>query len=288
MSLALQQTVIDLYDQYTHHHIDRRTFLHKLSQLVGVAATANTLALLSNQAHAALIADNDPRLELKHINYQSLDQTIQGYLALPKDSPTALGAVIVIHENRGLNAHIKDVTRRLALAGFIAFAPDLLTPLGGTPEDEDAARQLISQLDKKQAIEQLHHVRLFLHNHPKSNQKVGAIGFCWGGGMVGEFAIASDKLQAGIVYYGKQPNSADVDKITSPLLLHYAGLDTRINEGIASFETALKKANKNYQLYIYEGVNHAFNNDTSTARYDKQAADLAWSRTIDFLQKQLA
>jgi carboxymethylenebutenolidase len=195
--------------------------------------------------------------------------------------------VIVIHENRGLNAHIEDVTRRMAAEGFLALAPDLLSPLGGTPANEDTARDMIGKLDGQKTVQDLLAAMRYLEKHAHGNGKVGAVGFCWGGGMVGELAVNAPGLDAGVVYYGRQPQAGNVAKIKAPLLLHYAGLDTRINEGIPAFEEALKKANKKYSLHLYEGANHAFNNDTSQARYSKPAAEQAWARTIAFFREYL-
>jgi len=196
--------------------------------------------------------------------------------------------VIVIHENRGLNAHIEDVARRLALEGFFVLAPDLLSPLGGTPADSDQARESIGKLVPEETLQNLVAAVGHLAKQPHGNGRVGAIGFCWGGGMVGQLAVHDPELDAGVVYYGRQPDAAEVEKIHAPLLLHYAGEDTRINAGIAAFETALKTAKKPYTLYVYDGVQHAFNNDTSEARYNEAAAKLAWTRTIAFLKENLA
>jgi carboxymethylenebutenolidase len=207
-------------------------------------------------------------------------------MARPKGA-AKLPAVIVIHENRGLNAHIEDVARRAALEGFLALAPDLLSPMGGTPANEDTARDMIGKLDGQQTVQNLIAAITFLETHAQGNGKVGAMGFCWGGGMVGELAVNAAALDAGVVYYGRQPKAAEVEKIKAPLLLQYAGQDARINEGIPAFEEALKKSNKPYTLYIYEGAQHAFNNDTGEARYNKSAAEQAWSRTIAFLKEHL-
>ncbi len=213
---------------------------------------------------------------------------MKGYLALPKDTAGKLPAVIVIHENRGLNPHIRDVTRRMALEGFVALAPDFLSPQGGTPENEDQAREMFSKLDMAATVANGEATRAFLAGYEKANGKVGAIGFCWGGGLVNRLAVASPELGAGVAYYGAQPPAEDVPKIKAPLLLHYAGLDERINAGIDAYKAALEKDGKTFELHVYDGVNHAFNNDTSAARYDKAAADLAWSRTVAFLKKYLA
>jgi carboxymethylenebutenolidase len=242
--------------------------------------------LEANQARAAIVAADDSRLEISRISYPTGTGDIKAYVARPK-AASRLPAVLVIHENRGLNAHIEDVARRMALEGFLAMAPDLLSPLGGTPSNEDTARDMIAKLDGKQTVQNATAGVTFLKRHSHGNGKTGAVGFCWGGGMVGDLAVNAPDLDAGVVYYGRQPNPADVEKIKAPLLLHYAGLDTRINQGIPGFEDALKKANTRYTLYVYDGANHAFNNDTAEARYNKQAADQAWARTIAFFKEHL-
>jgi carboxymethylenebutenolidase len=284
----MKQDIIDLYDEYTHAPLDRRVFLARLAKLAG--STAAALALIpmleANQARAALVPPNDARLETENVLYPGSEGSVRAYLARPKGA-MKLPAVIVIHENRGLNPHIEDVARRVALEGFLALAPDLLSPSGGTPANEDAAREIIGKLDAKQTVQNTVAAMRFLARHPLGNGKVGAIGFCWGGGLAGDLAVNAPELDAAVVYYGRQPQAADVPKIQAPLLLHYAGLDTRINEGIPAFEDALKKANKKYTLHLYDGANHAFNNDTSEARYNKQAAEQAWSRTIAFLKEHL-
>jgi len=284
----MDQKIIDLYDEYTHKPLDRRVFLERLATLTGSMAAALALAprLEANQARPAIIPPDDPRLTTSKITFPGRSGDIKAYLARPKGT-TKLPAVIVIHENRGLNAHIEDVARRVALAGFLAMAPDMLSPLGGTPANEDTAREMFGRLDAGQTVQNLVSAVSFLEKNPQSNGKVGAIGFCWGGGAVGDLAVNCPDLDAGVVYYGRQPGAADVAKIKAPLLLQYGGLDTRINAGIPPFEEALKKANKKYTLHIYEGANHAFNNDTSEARYHKQSAEQAWARTIAFLKENL-
>lgn len=286
----IDQRVIDLYDEYTHAPLDRRVFMERLARMMGSALAASQVLplLMTNSAQAGQISPDDIRLLSQRVKYNNGDTTLSGYLSQPHASAGKLPAVIVIHENRGLNAHIEDVARRLAAAGFLALAPDLLSPIGGTPADEDKARNMIGTLDSKQTVSHLRTTLNYLAQHTHSNGKVGAVGFCWGGGMVGELAVNEPKLGAGAVYYGRQPASADVAKIKAPLLLNYAGLDIRINDGIPAFEQALKAAGKTFELYHYEGVNHAFNNDTSAARYDKAAAELAWGRTVAFLHKYLA
>ena len=198
-----------------------------------------------------------------------------------------LPGVVVIHENRGLVPHIEDVTRRVALEGFLAIAPDALTPLGGTPEDPEKAPALIQKLDSQSTIQNYLAAVKYLKTHPGSTGKVGVIGFCWGGGMANQVAVNSPDLSAVVPYYGRQPASEDVPKIKASLLLHYAGLDEGINKGIPAFEEALKKASIDYKIYMYEGAQHAFNNDTNPARYNKEAAQLAWQRTISFLKEKL-
>jgi carboxymethylenebutenolidase len=284
----MDQRIIDLYDEYTHAPLDRRVFLARLAQLTGSTAAAMALVPLleANQARAALVSPEDQRLETSRTTYAGATGDIKAYIARPKGAGK-LPAVIVIHENRGLNPHIEDVTRRMALEGFLVLAPDLLSPQGGTPENEDTARDMIGKLDAQQTAQNLVAAVTSLEKHANGNGKVGAVGFCWGGGMVGDLAVNAPDLDAGVVYYGRQPKATDVEKIKAPLLLQYAGQDARINEGIPAFEEALKKANKPYTIYIYEGAQHAFNNDTSEARYSKSAAEQAWARTIAFFKEHL-
>jgi carboxymethylenebutenolidase len=264
----------------------RRDFLEKLTALTGSAAAAGAVfaGLENNYASAATIAEDDPRLKA---GFQKLDTEVAGYLVVPLAGDSHPG-VLVAHENRGLNAHIKDVTRRLALEGFIAFAPDYLFADGGTPEDPDKARDMIGTLKPDEILATSQRALKAINEHPVNRQhKTGAVGFCWGGGQVNRLAVADSSLKAAVVYYGEQPPADDVPKIAAPLLLHYAGLDDRINSGIKAFEAALKANKKTYEIHLYEGANHAFNNDTNAARYNKQAADLAWSRTVAFLKKYL-
>jgi len=213
---------------------------------------------------------------------------MKGYLVQPTAASAKLGSVIVVHENRGLNPHIRDVARRMALEGFIALAPDFLSPLGGTPENEDQAREMFGKLDASATAANAEASLKYLQTLPDANGNVGAIGFCWGGGTVNTFATKSPELKAGVAYYGAQPKADQVPAIKAALMLHYAGLDDRINAGIDDYKKALEANGKNFQIFVYDGVNHAFNNDTSSARYDKKAADLAWSRTVEFLKKNLA
>jgi carboxymethylenebutenolidase len=278
------QRVIDLFDRYTHGGMDRRQFLEKLTVLAGSSAAALALlpALENNYAQADLLPEGDPRIKTETIDVKGT----KVYLAHPT-SGDKWPAVLVIHENRGLNPHIKDVTRRLAAEGFLAGGADFLSQAGGTPADEDKAREMIGALDKAATEAAARDVVAALRARPDSNGKVGAIGFCWGGGLVNRLAVTDPTLDAGVAYYGMQPDPKDVAQIKAPLLLHYAGLDERINAGIPAYEAALKADGKTFELHTYDGVNHAFNNDTNTARYDKKAADLAWSRTVAFLRKSL-
>jgi len=284
----MDQKIIDLYDEYTHGLIDRRGFLKRLSILAGGTVAANILLPLieNNYANAEIVPEDDPRLYTDYIKYPGATGEVRASLARPKGD-AKLPGVVVIHENRGLNAHIEDVNRRVALEGFLAIAPDALSPLGGTPADPDQARSLIKKLDKKSTLENYLAAVKYLKTHPKSTGKVGVIGFCWGGGMANQVAVNFPDLSAAVPFYGRQPASEDVSQIKAPLLLHYAGLDERINKGIPAFEAALKAASVDYKLYMYEGAKHAFNNDTNAKRYNKEAAQLAWKRTISFLKEKL-
>jgi carboxymethylenebutenolidase len=288
----ITQEMIRVYDDYTHLTLDRRSFMQKLSRLAGSTAAAAAIVpmLEASKARAAIVAEDDPRLAAETITWPGAEGvTMSGYLVMPAEAAAPLPAVMVIHENRGLNPHIKDVARRMALEGFLALAPDFLAPAGGTPEDEEKAREMIQALDRPQTIANAVATVRFLKEHEKSNGKVGAIGFCWGGGMANQTAVnAGADLSAAVAYYGQAPEPADAAKIEAKVLLHYAGLDERINAGIPGYEEALKSAGVDYQVHIYEGLNHAFNNDTSSARYSKEAADLAWSRTVEFLKAALA
>ncbi|MES0026360.1 MULTISPECIES: dienelactone hydrolase family protein [unclassified Mesorhizobium] len=287
---AITQAMIDAYDEYTHLTLDRRRFMEQLTRLAGSGAAAAAIAplLAANSAQAAIVADNDPRVKAEDITYSGSSGEMKGYLVRPADQSGKLGTVIVVHENRGLNPHIKDVARRVALEGFVALAPDFLSPLGGTPADEDKARDMFTKLDASQVTADGLATIAYLKGEKDGNGKVGAVGFCWGGGTVNNLAVNAPDLAAGVAYYGMQPKAEDVAKIKAALLLHYAGLDERIDAGIDAYKKALDAAHVEYTLYVYDGVNHAFNNDTSAARYDKKAADLAWGRTVAFLKEKLA
>jgi carboxymethylenebutenolidase len=278
----MDRKFIDLFDRFTHGAMPRRDFLERLALLAGGTAAAGAILpiLENNYAHADTVAEDDPRLRTE---MPAIGEKMGGYLAFPQ-AGNRLPGVIVIHENRGLNPHIRDVTRRLALEGFVAYAPDYLYVLGGTPEDADKARDMIGTLKPDDILAVSRASLKAITRHPRCNGKVGAVGFCWGGGQVNTLAVADPALAAGVAYYGSQPKSG-IENIKAPLLLHYAGLDERVNAGIPAFEEALKANSKAYELYIYEGANHAFNNDTNAARYNKPAADLAWTRTVAFLKK---
>jgi carboxymethylenebutenolidase len=283
----MDQRIINLYDEFTHSVITRRVFLDRLAGLTGSSAAALALLpLLQNDyARAAIVPPDDARLAAETASYDANGTKISGYLARLK-SKGKRPAVIVIHENRGLNPHIQDVARRLALDGFLAYAVDMLSPLGGTPADEDKARDMIGTLDADQTAHRIASAVPFLERHAESAGKVGAVGFCWGGGMVNRIAIIAPDLEAGVAYYGAQPPAAQVKSIHAVLLLHYAGLDQRINAGIVAYEAALKADGKRFTVYVYPNANHSFNNDTSS-RYDKAAAELAWSRTVAFFRQEL-
>ena len=284
------QAMINAYDEYTHLTLDRRGFMEKLTKLAGSAGAAAAIAplLAANKASAEAIAAGDNRLDAKDVTYAGSKGEMKGYLVRPKSAAGKLGGVIIIHENRGLNPHIRDVARRMALEGFVALAPDFLSPLGGTPEDEDKARDMFTNLDPALTAANAEASLTYLAKLDGSNGKVGAVGFCWGGGLVNRFATISPELKAGIAYYGAQPPASDVPNIKAALLLHYAGLDDRINAGIDAYRKELQAGSKIFEIFVYDGVNHAFNNDTSAARYDKKAADLAWGRTVEFLKKYVA
>ncbi len=287
----VKQEVFDLYDAYAHNRIDRREFMEKLSTYAvgGVTVAALMSFMMPNYKTAIQVQQNDPRLKTEYITYQSPKGggTIKGLLSMPADTKKKkLGGVVVVHENRGLNPHIEDIGRRVALAGFISLAPDALTPLGGYPGNDDDGRALQSKRDRNEMLEDFIAAYDYLKDHKNCNGKVGVVGFCFGGGICNAMAVRIPDLAASVPFYGGQPAVEDVPKIKAPLLIHYAGLDTRINDGWPAYEAALKENKKEYTTYIYPDVNHGFNNDT-TPRYDKAAADLAWKRTIDFFTEKL-
>jgi carboxymethylenebutenolidase len=289
MSQRLPQAWIQLYDAYTHEHLDRRRFLDRMVQVTGgtAAATAAIAMLENNYAEAAIVAPDDARLVTERVTFPGAGGEMSGYLAMPAERDGPLPAIVVIHENRGLNPHIEDVARRAALEGFVVLAPDFLTPLGGTPADEDAARELIRELDAAATVENAVVAVRFLQAHAATTGAVGVTGFCWGGALTNQTAAAVPDLGAAVAWYGRQPSAAQAAQIRAPLMLHYAGLDERINEGIPAYTAALDAAGVTYTVHLYEGANHAFHNDTNAARYDKEAAELAWQRTIDFFKANL-
>ncbi len=283
----MDQKIIDLYDEYTHAALDRRVFLERLATLTGsVAVAMAVLPLLENRAVAAVVAPDDARVTASAVEIPGQGGSLRGYRVRPA-AGERLAAVVVVHENRGLNAHIEDVARRLAVAGFLALAVDFLSPLGGTPANEDEARDMIGKLDPAVTVANAMAAVAHLRADADGNGKVGAVGFCWGGGLVNRLAVNDPTLDAAVVYYGPTPDPADAAKIKAPLLLHYAGLDKRIDEGVPAYRAALDRAGVSYQVFTYEGVNHAFNNDTSAERYNAEAAKLAWDRTLAFLAEEL-
>ena len=288
----ITQEMVKLYDDYTHISLDRRGFMLDLTRIAGSrAAAAMILPLLAaNLASAAIVAADDLRLASEVVNWDGAHGAMRGYIVKPEGtmSGAILPGVLVIHENRGLNDHIRDIARRIALEGFVALAPDFLSPMGGTPTNEDKSREMIGKLDARELGENLVASAEYLRDQSfQTVNGLGAVGFCWGGGAVLRLAVDDPDMEAVVAYYGQQPPAEDVPSIKAKLLLHYAGLDDRIDAGIPAFRAAMDRAGTDYKLFVYDGVNHAFNNDTSAARYDKKAAQLAWERTIAFLKDTL-
>jgi carboxymethylenebutenolidase len=286
------QELLDLYDDYAHGRLSRRDFARRATAFAvgGITVEALLERLSPNYALAQQVKPDDVRINTETITYESPKGggKMRGLLARPKAEDAKFPAVLVIHENRGLNPYIEDVARRLAVQGFLALAPDALTPLGGYPGNDDEGRAMQAKRNPAQMIEDFIAAAELLKAHPKSNGKVGAVGFCYGGGVVNTLAFRIPKtIAAGVPFYGRQPSADNVPEIEAPLLIHYAGLDTRVNEGWPAFERALKASNKKYEAFIYPNVNHGFHNDT-TPRYDKQAAGLAWTRTIEFFKEHLS
>jgi carboxymethylenebutenolidase len=281
---------LKIFDQYVHGDISRRDFLSSVPKyaLLGLSAEALLEALNPRFAEAQQIAGNDPRIKASYVEFASPkgNGKIRGYLVQPANFKGKLPTVLVIHENRGLNPHIEDIARRLALDNFIAFAPDALFTLGGYPGDEDKARELFQKLDKTKTQADFLEAAKHLKKLPHGNGKVGAVGFCYGGGIVNYLATQLPDLAAGVPFYGAQPTAEDAAKIKAPLLIHYAGIDERINAGWPAYETALKQAGVNYEAHTYPNVQHGFNNDT-TPRYDAGTAKLAWDRTVSFFNVYL-
>jgi carboxymethylenebutenolidase len=285
------QELLDLYDYYVHGQIDRRGFLERAAKFaVGGLTAAALLEMLSPQyAFAAQVPKEDARVTSMYLKYPSPEGSgeMRGLFAKPAGATGKLPGIIVVHENRGLNPYIEDVTRRVAVAGFVAFAPDALYPLGGYPGNDDAGRTMQQKLDGKKITEDFVAATKFLHSHPDCNGSIGVTGFCFGGGMANTLAWRlPDIVKAAVPYYGGQPSAENAAKIKCPLLLHYAALDTRVNAGWPAYEAALKAAGVKYEVHIYPGVNHGFHNDT-TPRYDQAAAELSWKRTIEFFRKNL-
>lgn len=283
----MDQQIINLYDEYTHKPLPRSEFMKRLAILTGSTAAAVAILpfLEGNYAKAAVTPDDD--LFTEYITYPAVTGEMKAYVARPKKE-AKYGTVVVIHENRGLNAHIEDVARRAAKAGFLAIAPNALAPLGGTPANEDEARTLFTKLNQPETQTNFVNIFNYLKTRKDSNGKFGCVGFCWGGGMSNTLAVNVPELKAAVAFYGRQANTTDVPKIKAAVQLHYASLDERINAGIAAYEQALKDNKVTYELYMYPDVNHAFHNDTAPTRYNEAAAKLAWQRTIDFFRKYLA
>lgn len=285
----ISQEVFDLYDDYAHNRLDRRSFVEKLSlYAVGGVTLPSLMSFIMPDYKRQQIQPNDPRLNSSYVTYDSPNGggEIKGLLSMPSDADEKLGGIVVVHENRGLNPHIEDVGRRAALAGFISLAPDALTPLGGYPGTDDEGRELQRQRDRNEMLEDFIAAYDYLKKHPQCNGKVGVVGFCFGGWISNMMAARIPELAAAVPFYGGQVDAELVTAIQAPLLLHYGELDTRVNAGWPAYEEALKANNKSYEAHIYPDANHGFHNDT-TPRYDKEAAELAWSRTVDFFNKKL-
>lgn len=282
--------VLGLFDQYVHGQVSRRGFLKGAAKFAIAGTTAASLleALSPRFAEAKQVSEDDPRIKTRYVEYPSPNGygKVRGYLAEPAQAKGKLPTVLVVHENRGLNPHIEDITRRLALDNFIAFAPDALFPLGGYPGDEEKARELFPKLDQTKTKEDFVAAANVLKNLSEGNGKVGVVGFCYGGGIANYLATRLPDLGAAVPFYGGQPTAEEAAKIKAPLLIHYAGKDDRINAGWPKYEEALKAASVNYQAYIYPEVQHGFNNDT-TPRFDEAAAKLAWERTVTFFNQHL-
>jgi carboxymethylenebutenolidase len=286
----ISQEVFELYDDYAHNRINRRQFIDKLSTYaIGGLTVASLLSFISpNYKDKIQVRQDDKRLKSEFIEYESPKGggKIKGLLSRPADKKGKLPGIVVVHENRGLNPHIEDVGRRAGLSGFISLAPDALTPLGGYPGNDDDGRTLQRQRDRNEMLQDFIAAFEYLKNHPECTGKVGVVGFCFGGWISNMMAVEVPDLAAAVPFYGGQPKE-DIEKINAPLLLHFAELDKRVNAGWPDYEAALKANNKEYTAHMYPGVNHGFHNDT-TPRYDKEAAELAWNRTVDFFKKHLS
>ena len=283
--------VLQLFDKFVHGDISRREFLDRAAAyaVAGVGAAALLESLTPDFVAGQVVAEDDPRLATSFVEYDSPQGggCMRGYLARPTSAAARLPGVLVIHENRGLNPHIEDIARRLALEGYLAFAPDALTPLGGYPGSEDAARELFGRLNRDTLVNDFVAALEYLRGHADCTGSIGAVGFCFGGGMVNQLAARLPELDAGVAFYGSQVPADQVPRIEAPLLLHYAGIDERINAGWPAYEAALRENGVEYEAYVYEGANHGFNNDT-TPRFDADAAERAWRRTLDFFEAHLS
>lgn len=291
MSESIRQSAIALYDRYTHEGLDRRAFMSELTRLAGSAAAASALlaTIAADPAAAAIVAEDDKRIVGRRMSWPvGGGRMMKGYQVEPRTASKPLGSVLVIHENRGLNAHIEDVARRVGMAGYRALAVDFLSPAGGTPADQDAARAAIGKLDLGQSAADAVATLNLLRSLPGSNGKAGAVGFCWGGGMVNRIAVAAGRsLDAGVPYYGPAPDPSLAPRVEAAMQLHYAGLDERVNATGLPWSEALRAAGKTAEAHVYPGVNHAFHNDTSAERYNAEAAKLAWERTLDFFTRTI-
>ncbi len=280
----MDQNIINLYDDYTHIPLSRGEFIRRLVLITGsMAAAMSVLPLIEVKASGKKIT-NDDDLFTERIGYPGVPGNMEAYVARPKEEKK-YPAVIIIHENRGLNAHIEDVTRRAAKEGFLAVAPNALSAIGASPANEDEARQKFQELKAENNLQNFINVFDYINTRKDYNGNIGCVGFCWGGGMANDLAVNVPALKAAVAFYGRQPQADDVSKIKAAIQLHYAGLDERTNAGIPTYEAALKKNNITYELYLYDGVNHAFHNDTAPTRYNEAAAKLAWQRTIAFCKK---
>ncbi len=282
----MTKKVNELYDEFRSGRVNRREFMKKLALATGGTAAAVIILPGCNGTTASAQKSGSVTLINEFITYPCATGEMRAYLSIP-EGKKKLPGVIVIHENRGLVPHIQDVNRRMAMEGFISLAPDALSPVGGTPEDQDKGREMFAQLDREETVKNFVAAVQYLKTHPRSTGKVGCTGFCWGGAMTNQVAVNAPDLNAAAPYYGTTPAPEDVPNIKASVMAHYAGNDERINAGIPAFEEALKQAGIEYQIFIYEGTEHGFNNDTGT-RYNKEAADLAWGRTVQFFKKELA
>jgi carboxymethylenebutenolidase len=280
----MDQKIINLYDEYTHKPLKRSEFIRRLVLLTGstVAAMAILPLIEVNQAHAAVTKEDD--LFTEKISYAGVPNEMQAYVVRPREEKK-YPAIIIIHENRGLNAHIEDVARRAAKAGYLAIAPNALSALGPLPATEDEARAKFQELKPENNLQNFINVFDYLAKRKDFNGNAGCVGFCWGGAMANNLAVNVPALKAAVAFYGRQPANEDVSKIKAAVQLHYAGLDERVNAGIPAYEEALKKNSTSYELYMYDGVNHAFHNDTAGVRYNEAAAKLAWQRSMEFFGK---